>query len=108
MLKFKNDNVSAQSLSSQLLLVLFVATEAYRVNGFDCIVTSLNDSRHSKTSLHYSGNGGDLRIKGIPPSIVGKIHAQIVDSLNQDYDVILEPNHIHIEYQPKRRRWWFS
>ena len=65
MIELKSDNVKLNDLSSQLLFGIFVAGGIYTKHGYDLIITSLNDSTHSVTSLHYSGNGVDFRTKNV-------------------------------------------
>lgn len=66
-------------------------------------ITSLNDSRHSETSLHYSGAAADLRTRDLPDQETKQaIRDEIKEALTSDYDVILESDHIHLEYQPRR------
>lgn len=104
MIHLKGKNVRLDNLSSQITLAIFASAEIYKANGYDMTITSVSDGKHSRTSLHYTGQAVDLRIREIPESIVSKIHAEIKKALaNGDYDVLLESNHIHIEYQPKLR-----
>ena len=96
---FKDDSINPQNLQPQLVLALMVADQVYREEHVEAVVTSLNDAQHSKRSLHYSGSAVDLRISGLPnPSRTAQ---QIQSRLNKHYDVVLEGNHIHIEYQPE-------
>ena len=75
--------------------------------GLDCTVTSCNDSKHSATSLHFSGCAVDLRTRHIPTTTDKKLtRDRLNDALGDDFDVLLEgegtPNeHIHLEWQPK-------
>lgn len=73
------------------------------------VITSGSESttRHSRTSLHYSGNAVDLRCRHLHPSEIKGIMDQFKIDMNEDFDLILEghgtPNaHLHLEYQPKR------
>ena len=43
----------------------------------------------------------DVRTRDLAPADVQKILAQIKDCLGADFDVLLEADHIHIEFQPK-------
>ena len=95
-------NVRPQSLCPEIVLAIIVADSVYRANDAELVVTSLNDSTHSTTSLHYAGAAVDLRTRNIPGPIREVIREQIDDRLTYDYDVVLESDHIHIEYQPRR------
>ena len=52
-------------------------------------------------SLHYSGAAIDVRTRDLQPADVQKIIARIKSCLGDDFDVLLEVDHIHIEFQPK-------
>jgi hypothetical protein len=70
--------------------------------GAPFVVTSGTDGKHSVGSLHYGGNAMDVRRwdldrLGKTSQAVSLIRAQ----LGNDFDVILESDHIHIEYDPK-------
>lgn len=70
-------------------------------------ITSTTDGKHMEGSKHYTGNAIDVGIrssstfqffsKAVQISIVAAIKA----ILGPDYDVVLEDDHIHIEYDPK-------
>jgi len=105
-MKLKSDNVSLNNLQPQIVLALIVASEVYNEHDVELVVTSANDSTHSGTSLHYSGSAVDLRTyslvdRGIDPR---GVRDSISSKLNVDFDVILESDHIHLEYQPRRSR----
>ena len=65
-------------------------------------ITSANDGTHMKGSLHYKNRAFDVRTLNL-------INADTATSwvedlklvLGTDYDVILEHNHIHVEFDPK-------
>lgn len=96
-------SVKVQGLSNEILLAVVVANSVYAKHGYDCVVTSLLDGKHSMTSLHYCGNAVDLRIRTFPSrSVAIAVVDDLKSCLGDDYDVVLESDHIHIEYQPKR------
>ena len=104
LMKLKGNNVQVAGLRSELIIAIMIAQEVYREYGYDFIITSITDGKHSKTSLHYSGAAVDLRINHIDTKQeLDEIVLLIMDALNIDYDVVLEKTHIHIEFQPKRR-----
>ena len=65
----------------------------------DAIITFALDGKHSKNSLHYSGYAIDLRTL----DMLGRQHDVVKELkrvLGSDYDVVLEHDHIHLEYDP--------
>lgn len=92
--------IEVQGMRPELLFALVVADTVYRENGRDLVVTSVTDGKHSETSLHYSGCAADLRTNVFPEG-ADLVAKQIRDGLTNDYDVVLESDHIHLEYQPR-------
>jgi len=67
----------------------------------EAIITSGNDSRHSPNSFHYKNRAIDLRTRDLSSTVIGKIYFDLVRELGNEFDVVREINHIHIEYDPK-------
>ncbi len=105
MIRVKDDSVEISQLSNGMLIALMVADRVYAAQGVDAIVTSGHEqsARHSLTSLHYSGNAVDLRTRHLTEYHKRQVAEKIGAHLGRDYDVILEPDHLHIECQPRRR-----
>ena len=104
MLRIKDNTVSLSNLQPQMIIALQVAEGVFSQYEKDCIITSANDGKHSQRSLHYAGAAIDLRTRHLASQEQAKdIASAIQGALNQDFDVVLESTHIHIEYQPKRR-----
>lgn len=96
-------SVKVRGMSVEILLAFVIANSVYGKHGVECVETSGDDSVHSNTSLHYAGNAIDLRTRDLPPHSKQTVRDEIKDRLTVDYDVVLESDHIHIEYQPRRR-----
>jgi len=94
--------VNPIGIRNELMIALIVADRIWIAYKSRLVITSLNDGKHSKTSLHYSGQAADFRIWAIDSH-------QLADELskalgnNPDYDVVVEKDHIHLEWQPKRK-----
>lgn len=96
-------NVNVTGIRPELLFGLLVLEGVMANHGFDLIITSLNDSAHSPTSLHYAGAAADIRIWGIADVTLNRIVGEAKRRLGVDFDVVLEEDHIHLEWQPRRR-----
>ena len=82
----------------ELVLALVIANEVYAMHGQSMVVTSITEGVHSRASIHYTGGAADLRLTPKAPEICGVLRERLGD----DFDVVLEPDHIHIEWQPKQ------
>lgn len=91
--------VKLTGLRAELFVAIMVADQVYAEVGRELVITSVVDSKHSATSLHYAGSAFDCRIYDDMDN--EKIKATIKERLGIDFDVILEGNHIHVEYQPR-------
>jgi len=63
----------------------------------EMVITSTYEGSHSEGSLHYANLAVNIRRKAEDETVYWKIKKYLFD----DYDVILEADHIHIEYNPK-------
>ena len=100
---FKDASLGFQSLKPQLTLALMVLDGVFEKNDSELVITSINDARHSKTSLHYSGAAVDIRSRNIPDKEFLLKKCKEALGYSPDFDMILEFDHYHLEYQPKRR-----
>lgn len=70
----------------------------FQKHGIEPVITSTYEGTHSPSSFHYVNRAVDLRL---PPAAMRE---QIVSGLKSalpGFDVVLESNHIHVEYDPK-------
>jgi len=94
------DGVSLVGVQWQMFKAAIIAEAVYREYGTELVITSANDGKHKDGSLHYQGKALDLRTWTLNGREV-MVHAKLQRELAPDYDVILERDHIHVEYQPK-------
>lgn len=94
------EGVRAAGMRPEIALAASIADAVYRSHGYDLVITSLLDGKHSATSLHYSGAAMDLRTRHLKAGDADAIVTDLSDALGQDYDVVLESDHIHVEFQP--------
>lgn len=107
MLKFKDTVRLGEYFSPQILLAIVVAEMLLKDLGAECWVTSLDDSKHSVESKHYTGQAVDLRTKNLDEEQKTAFLIRMKGRLTQlGFDVILEARntdneHLHVEYDPK-------
>lgn len=82
--------------------MMVIVNEVYKNFGDEAVVTSGMDGKHSTGSLHYSGSALDFRTRELLPKTQKKLRDEIKSRLGDDFDVVLEGNHLHVEWQPKK------
>lgn len=97
------ENVFLCVLQPEIRMAIKVFYNLYLDIGLPLVVTSTNEGAHSTGSLHYSGNACDIRTRDIDIETLQELVKEAKFQLGEDYDVVLEPNHIHLEYDPKVR-----
>ncbi len=69
-------------------------------------ITSANDSMHMEGSLHFNNRAFDIRIWNILGHVQdeARLWAERMQvALGDDYDVLLEADHLHVEWDPKEQ-----
>ena len=70
------------------------------------VITSGNDGKHSKESYHYKNLAIDIRIWGLDKDqidmIMDKLQGLAFRGHTSYYDVVLEKDHIHAEFDYNR------
>jgi len=98
--------IKIYGIKPEILLGLIIIERVFDSLNIPCVVTSPanNSEAHSSTnSLHYTGQAIDIRLPsrynpsaGLDKSVTDSIR----NVLGEEFDVVLESNHIHVEYQP--------
>ena len=89
-------------MNSAFCHVCYTVWYVYNQYGLTATLTSANDGIHMEGSLHYKNLAWDFRIWGIPdPKIAAAELHRCLNAKHQDYDVVVESDHIHVEYDPK-------
>lgn len=104
-------NVNLKKMSVQLLTGLYVLDHLITKElNCEMTVTHVCDGKHNPGTLHPTGDAADVRIKDfdgnmLDISAMDRQSAQRVVDLFKErmpgYDIILEKDHIHLEYDPK-------
>jgi len=99
---YLKESVKTNGMAPEILLVVVIANEVYAEQGYECVITSITDGKHGTASLHYIGHAIDLRTRHVAMEVEKQSIVQALKTrLGSQYDVVLEKDHIHIEFQPK-------
>jgi len=88
-------------MKPELLFGLGELRQVFARHGWEMVITCGIDGSHSNASLHYAGCAADLRSSFVPKDQQEALRKEMQDCLPTDFDVILEPDHYHVEWQPK-------
>lgn len=96
--------VSLRLLQPQALLAIVAADQTFAEAGYGCTVTSGDDGQHLPESLHYRGLAVDIRTKraGMSQDIAQALAVKLRARLGLEFQVIVESDHMHIEYDPPK------
>lgn len=104
-MRIKDSTVRIRGMSPELLFAIVQIEAAARSlnRDYEPTITSCIDGPHSWASLHYRGDAVDIRTRDLPPGMDVAILAEAIrDRLtHREYDVVVEKDHIHVEFQPK-------
>lgn len=98
------EGVSLRGLRPETFYAIERAKEVFAELGYP--VTTLTagvDGSHSNGSLHYVGCAVDFRTRHIEIDKLPALRAELGRRLGAEYDVVLEKDHIHVEFQPKKQ-----
>ena len=94
--------VRTTGVQCALVIAMAVADQVCRENAVEFVITSIVDGVHSAGSLHYIGAAFDMRTRDMTTIVKQRVSDEIRNRLAGDYDVVLESDHIHVEWQPKQ------
>lgn len=94
--------VDIRGIKPELILAM-VLVEPVISKHAKFVVTSVCDGTHMKTSLHYQGLAMDVRTREIPEVMLRPCLEEIKSVLGSQFDVVLEGDHYHIEFDPKEK-----
>jgi hypothetical protein len=68
----------------------------------EVVITSGTDGRHMAGSRHYTGNAIDIRSFNFKSkAVLLDFVAALRGVLGKDFDVVVESDHVHCEFDPK-------
>lgn len=98
---------SIEGVKWQLFWAALVFEELLKEYGYYCVITSGTDSMNKhgggdpKKTLHDDGLALDFRNRGLSLAIQQEIADRLRKRLGPQYQVVIEKDHFHVEYDPK-------
>jgi len=92
-----------QGLNIKMRRVLVAADKIWGELGQELVITSGLEGEHSAGSLHYYGRAVDMRTRYFDNATKKLAHRTLSDELDDRYNIIVHPSHIHVEYDPDER-----
>jgi len=108
MIYIKNDgklgtDTKVKGMQPEILLAIIIADQLMRkMYGKDLTLTSITDGHEfNPRSLHNPGYAFDMRIWGMARFDQDKFVEELSNLLGGEYDIVVERDHIHVEFDPK-------
>ena len=96
--------VNPKGIQPEILLAIISIERLYDKYGHELVITSLFDGKHGAHTLHQRDGvcrAVDVRTRMLPNEIIPNMLQEIKDALGPHYDVVLEADHIHVEFDIK-------
>lgn len=103
MIRIKSGPGAARIVGLQPCMVIaaMVCDSVMATRDLDAVITCGIDGKHMKSSKHYVGLAFDLRSNTLGQNQQLEVCAEIKGALGDDFDVVVEGDHLHIEADPK-------
>lgn len=93
--------VIIKGIQPEILLGAIIVDGIFKESGQELVITSALDGTHMVGSKHYIGQALDFRNRDLDSNLQTIILDKMKVSLGLDFDIVLEKDHIHVEYDPK-------
>jgi hypothetical protein len=96
--------VEIRGISPEAVLAVVLVSHVFCEYGVPLVLTSIKDGKHMEKSIHYIGGAFDVRLPSRytnDPATDRKIVGELREALGDNFDVVLEADHVHVELDPK-------
>ena len=94
--------VSIAGVQPAMVLGMLVINSVYIKWNVEYVLTSIMEGKHKSYSLHYVGFAQDSRTREFIKADLSAVAEDLRESLGDEFEVIFEGDHFHIEFQPQR------
>lgn len=95
------NDVKISGIQPEAVLAMVVADGIFRHMALPCVITSVTGGKHMKGSLHPRGLAFDIRTRSLSNTNKVFLLSELTNSLPNDFDIVDENDHIHVEFDPK-------
>jgi hypothetical protein len=91
--------VDLTGVQSEMTIASLIVYGIFDKHGSPSVITSGRDGHH-RTNVHYLGYALDFRTRHMNPDSLPQIQSEIAAALGPQFDVVLEDDHLHVEFDP--------
>ncbi len=95
------EGVKINGLKPEMLLGVIIIQSIFQQWKKEFVLTSVTDGTHKEGSKHYEGQAVDIRIWDFTSEELESFAKDLRDALGDDFDIVIEKDHIHAEYDTK-------
>jgi hypothetical protein len=92
---------SLKGIQPQIVAAFPIIESVFLSFGKESILTSGTEGQHMAGSLHPKGLAADWRIHHVPQAMHAQLIEKLQKALGKEFQVILELDHAHVEFDPK-------
>jgi len=103
------ESVKISGIKPEMVFVMIIIDSVYHeIVNQECTITSVSDGKHLN-ALHSVGYAIDLRSRDTDSNeqwsnrLKKRLAAKIRSRLTDEFDVVIESDHIHVEFDPRTR-----
>lgn len=102
-MRLKDSSVSIFGVRPELVLACTIVDQVFKEAGTELVITACTErtTKHMKGSAHYNGCAFDARTRDLTVKLQNWVADESRIRLGGEFDVVLESDHLHVEYQPK-------
>lgn len=92
--------VKIRGVRTEMVAVWPTIAQCYTDFGYECVITSVTDGKHEEI-VHILGFATDFRTRHVSGSDMPAVVKNVKARLSDEFDVVLEGNHLHVEFDPR-------
>lgn len=93
--------VKLNGIKPEIVLAIIIIETIYSKWDKELVITEATGGKHGRASLHYAGLAIDIRTNYFTNEEKQLVARDLREALGENYDVVVETSHIHVEFQPK-------